>query len=450
MNAQNGGAQIKILYIDDDIDLINIYTRFFEDSDYLLNTAISAEQGFDVAKALVPDLIISDVLLPGMTGVDLCRLIRKEDTLRDAIVMLVTGMEVEPTDIIEGFNAGADEYLMKPFSREELFARIYALLRIKRLRDEVASLKTYCDSLQGESERLGRELEETRSFLSKDKELLNNSLKQVSMMVAERDERVKEISRLENRIENDRKALIKVLAQLIEAKVQYHRGHSPNVAEIATFIAGMMGLSEDEIGDIRAAALLHELGKLSIPDDLSLKYPADYSEAERDMMALHPVKAWDMLKEFEGMDRIGKIVRHIHECIDGKGYPDGLKKDRIPVGSKIIAAAGEFDNAAYRAGAVSTEDVLEAMEKEVGTRFDARVMTCLRKYAGRHNQQGEKKTIEVRLFEVKPGMTLAAGLYTAKGTKLLPENTILTKETINQIARYNKIDLLDETIFIKE
>lgn len=450
MNGQNDGTPIRILYIDDDPDLIGIYTRFFEDSDYQLTTATSAEEGFDLAKSILPDLIISDVLLPGMNGVDLCRLVRKEDTLRDVIFMLVTGMEVESADIVDGFNAGADEYLMKPFSREELFARLPVLLRIKRMRDEVVSLKNSSCSEDGETERLKRELEEARAFLAKEKDLLNNSLKQVSMMVDERDERSKEIQRLENRIENDQKALVRLLAQLIESKIQYHRGHSSNVADIASSVAEMMNLSGDEINDIRAAALIHELGKLSIPDDLSLKHPAEYSEAEMDMMVLHPVKAWVLLKEFDGMERIAKIVRHIHERIDGKGLPDGLRKDRIPVGSRVIAVAGVFDNAAYRGGDINAEDVLETMEKEVGTRFDARVMASLRRHVIRHDQQGQKKSIEVRLFEVKPGMTLAAGLYTAKGTKLLPENTTLTQETINQIARYNKIDLLDETIFIKE
>lgn len=450
MNAQNGRGQTRILYIDDDADLIGIYTRFFEGSDYHLSTATSAEQGFELAKSLVPDLIISDVLLPGMNGVELCRLIRNEESLRDAIVMLVTGMEVESRDIVEGFSAGADEYLMKPFAREEIFARIYALLRIKRLRDEAASMKGYCESLQAESSELTRQLEETRTFLVKEKDLLNNSLKQVSMMVDERDVRVKEIQRLETRIANDRKAIIDVLSQLIESKVQYHRGHSSNVAEIATSLAGMMNLNNDEIDDIRSAALLHELGKLTVPDDLSLKHPVDYSQAEMDMMALHPVKAWTMLKGFEGLDRIAKMVRHIHERIDGKGFPDGLKKDRIPVGSRIIAVASVFDNAAYRHGAADPEDALAAMETEVGNRFDARVLNSLRRYVSRHEKYNCKKAIEVRLFEVKPGMTLAAGLYTVRGTKLLPENTILTQETINQIARYNKIDMLEEIVFIKE
>ncbi len=129
--------QAKVLYIDDDNDLVSIYIRFFEESDYELRTALSAEQGYTEAMAFLPDLIICDVLLPGMNGIDFCRKIKDEALLGDVIFMLVTGMEVDSEDMVEGFRAGADEYLMKPFSRNEIMARVNSLLRIKRLKDQL-------------------------------------------------------------------------------------------------------------------------------------------------------------------------------------------------------------------------------------------------------------------------------------------------------------------------
>lgn len=450
MDAQNDKDVMNILYIDDDTDLIDIYTRFFEDSDYNLTTATSAEEGFEKALEVVPDLIISDVLLPGMTGVDLCRKIRSENRLCDTIVMLVTGMEAESSDIVDGFSAGADEYLLKPFSKEELFARLHALLRIKRLRDQVIFLENREVGTGEDAENLEKELAEARILLAREKELVSSTLKQMTVMVEEREDRVKEIKCLEEVLERDRRAMVSVFSQLIESKPQYHRGHCLNVAEISSSLGRMMSLSDGEISDIHAAGLLHELGKLAFPEELSMKKPADYSQAEADMVVLHPVKAWDMLNAFSGMEKIAKIVRHIHERMDGQGHPDGLKKDRIPVGARIIALVSAYDNLVYRQGGLSPEKAIDILDQDTGTRYDARVMTFLRRYAGRHEVSEEKKSVEVRLFEVKPGMTLAAGLYTVKGTKLLPENTTLTQDTINQIARYNKIDLLDETIFIKE
>jgi DNA-binding response OmpR family regulator len=144
----------KILYIDDDNDLIAIYKRFFEDTGYDFRTALSAEEGYDIALGFMPDLIICDVLLPGMNGIDFCRKIKSGAGFSDVIFMLVTGMEVDSNDMVEGFNAGADEYLMKPFSRDEILARVNSLLRIKKLKDELLRANNRIENLTGEMEKM--------------------------------------------------------------------------------------------------------------------------------------------------------------------------------------------------------------------------------------------------------------------------------------------------------
>jgi CheY-like chemotaxis protein len=166
MDERRWPKQVKILYIDDDTDLIAIYTRFFDDPDYDFKTALNAEDGLETAKTFQPDLIITDVILPEMNGVDLCRTIRMEESLKDTIIMLVTGMEVESDDLVEGFHAGADEYLMKPFSKDEIMARVNALLRIKRLKDELASITEMLSVMTAENDRLRGILEQNRLNLS--------------------------------------------------------------------------------------------------------------------------------------------------------------------------------------------------------------------------------------------------------------------------------------------
>jgi response regulator RpfG family c-di-GMP phosphodiesterase len=441
--------RIRVLYIDDDTDLVAIYHRFFENSDYDLSSAGSAEEGLEMAFDLLPDLIICDVILPGMNGLDFCRRVRNETSIGDVVLMLVTGMDLESGDIVEGFKAGADEYLMKPFSRDELFARINALLRPRRFSHDRATIDQGGAVLNGDLERFKRELDEARSYLAREKEALNGALRQVALMADERESSAREIQRLEGCLAQDRKTLLDLLARLIEAKPQYHRGHSTAVADMAASIARMMGLSDDQVEDIHGAARLHELGRLSIPEALSLKQPPDYSQAEKDLLALHPVNGSDMLRRFTGLDPVARIIRHIHEQVNGEGFPDGLAKDRIPLGSRVIAAVNMYDNLVNRACIMSAREALDTMDAQIGVVFDAGVMGALRRFVNRHVPAETDKAVELRLFEIKPGMTLAAGLYTAKGAKLLSENTVLTQDTINQLARYNKIDLLDETVFVK-
>jgi len=152
--------QVKILYIDDDTELVSIYEQFFDDTGYTFRTALSAEEGFETALSFNPDLIICDVILPGMNGLEFCRRIKSDSAFKDLIFMLVTGMEVDTRDMVEGFRAGADEYLMKPFSRDEILARVKSLLRIKYLKDRLALAEQRADSLAREIEELKTKVRE--------------------------------------------------------------------------------------------------------------------------------------------------------------------------------------------------------------------------------------------------------------------------------------------------
>ncbi len=155
MEPDVNDKQVKILYIDDDTELVSIYVQFFEDTGYAFRTALSAEEGYETARSFLPDLIICDVILPGMNGLEFCRRIKSDPFFKDLIFMLVTGMEVDSRDMVDGFQAGADEYLMKPFSRDEILARVNSLLRIKSFKDKLAMAEQRI-------ERLTRELEELK------------------------------------------------------------------------------------------------------------------------------------------------------------------------------------------------------------------------------------------------------------------------------------------------
>lgn len=441
--------KVKILYIDDDNELVDIYCRFFEKSEYIFKTAYDAESGYELAKTYLPDLIISDVAMPGWSGFDLCKKIRDNQILKDVIFILVSGLEVEPEDIILGLKTGADDYLVKPFMRDVLFAKIKSFLRIKTLKDSLEFADNVIETITKQGNHLAQELCETKENLTKEKDILNNSFKQISLMLDKEKRNNIEISKLKTQTDDTYKNLILLLSELIESKPQFHRGHSTNVGKIAETIATMLDLSPDETADIKTAGLLHEIGRISIPEALAKKSYDDYTRSEKDMLMQHPVKGEDLLKAFPEFENVKKIIRHIHERVDGTGFPNGLKKKKIPFGSKIIAVINAFDNLLFRTGEKSIEETFEIIERDVGTKYDSKVVNCLRRYISRHPYKSDNNFIEIRLYEAKPGMKLAAGVYTLKGAKLLPENTILTEENIEKIAQYNKIEPLEETVFIK-
>lgn len=395
-------------------------------------------------------MILCDSTLKGMAVPAFVAGIRESGGPGGDVFILVTGdgaEAVSPEDILA---AGADDFLAESLVGSRLLSTLNMLVRIKKLKNEVGRSDRRVEELQEKQERINRDLADVKEELADEKEVLHNSMKQIALMVEERAQANAKIEKLETLLAKTWDNIVSMLVEMVEAKSQFRRGHAAVVKDISVAIARFLEMSEEETGDVGKAALLHELGMISIPDDLSMKNPLDYSELEKDLLIRHPVKGASFLSKFPGLEMITRMIRHIHETADGTGFPDSLKRKRIPMGSRIIAVANAYDNLVSGSADISRERALDLIEKEVGTLYDSRVVNGLRKYVGRQVNDRSARVVEKRIFEVKPGMVLAAAIFTVSGAKLLPENTVLTEEFIRQIVKYNRIDPLEETVFIKE
>ncbi len=439
----------KILCVDDDHTMLLIYQKYLSDVDCVVLSAPDAAEGLSIALAEKPDLIISDVVMPGESGFDFCRKVRTEPSLSTTIFLLTSGQRTTPSDTLDGVDVGADDYLIKPFEQEGFLAKIKAFLRIKTLQDDLLAANRKLNEAIASLNDYKQRLEEKNAALTEEKQFLEHSLKQLSLMASEREKTNEALEQLNRNHQSDFESLIKILSGLIESKRQYHRGHSKKVAEISIFIAQGIGLPDSEIRDIEIAARLHELGKLSISEELAMKNPEDYTQKERDFLSQHPAKAAGILEEFSSFEPVAKIIRHFHERYDGGGFPDGLVGDGIPLGSRILAAANLFDNLVFRTQTMDVQQALERIDEEVGSVFDPAMAHHLHRYVHAHPPDEVVRTRELRLYELEPGMELASSLYTVSGAKLLPINTLLTEAAIDRIASYNKTDPIEETVFVK-
>lgn len=169
---------------------------------------------------------------------------------------------------------------------------------------------------------------------------------------------------------------IKAFVQAIEAKDSYTRGHSENVAEYAIAIAAKMNLSNDQIELLQTAALLHDIGKIGIKEDV-LNKPDRLTPEEYDHIKEHPIISSQIINHIPMLEEVGVIIRHHHERYDGNGYPDGLKGEAIPLGSRILAVADTFDamtsNRTYR-NATPVETAKGELLKNAGTQFDPQIV----------------------------------------------------------------------------
>jgi putative nucleotidyltransferase with HDIG domain len=169
------------------------------------------------------------------------------------------------------------------------------------------------------------------------------------------------------------------LANALEAKDPRTRGHSARVAELARQLALHMDLPRSTAENIAQAALLHDLGKIGVPESI-LRKPGPLTEDEWEIMRRHPVAGAQIVAPLEFFDDGAIIVRHHHERLDGSGYPDGLVGDGIPLGARIVAVADVYDALTsarpYRAG-FTREQAIERIHRESGRTLDPVVVSCL-------------------------------------------------------------------------
>ena len=270
-------------------------------------------EGFDVhevhdgASALVecstfrPDLILLDIMMPGMDGLEVCRRIKSTPETRLTPVVLITGLSATE-DRIKGINAGADDFLSKPIDFSELLARTRSLLRLKQYTDELENAET----------------------------------------------------------------VLFTLAESIEARDPYTRGHCERLAQMSSRLGERLGIAEENIKALRWAGIVHDVGKVAVPDLILLK-PGPLTPEEMVIMRKHSEVGERICAPLRSFRLVLPIIRHHHEKRNGSGYPDGLRGEDIPLTARILQLADVYDalttDRPYRT-AVASEVALSMMDEE--------------------------------------------------------------------------------------
>ena len=190
----------------------------------------------------------------------------------------------------------------------------------------------------------------------------------------------------------DLESLVESLVYLVEAKDAYTAEHSKNVQKYATKIARQLQLSENEVFHISLAALLHDIGKIRVPLSILTK-PKGLTDEEYKLIQSHPVKACDILDGLIDLDDICQMVRHHHERVDGKGYPDGLAGEKLDLGSRILAVADTYDamttDRPYRKG-LSRETAVAELQRVMGSQLDSDIVQAFLSISEQSLRQNEK------------------------------------------------------------
>lgn len=291
-----------VLIADDLVSNRELLEELLTAEGFRVVTASDGPAALQAVKAAQPDLVLLDVMMPDMTGFEVCQQIKADADTYLTPVILVTALS-DKQDRVAGIKAGADDFLTRPVDRIELLARVTSLLKLKYRTDE---------------------LERAESVLFS-------------------------------------------LARSIEGKDPYTHGHCERLSDYSVALGEHLGLFEDQILALRRAGVVHDIGKIAIPDSIILK-PTSLSPEEWKLMRGHPAIGERICAPLKSFRSVLPIIRHHHEKLDGSGYPDGLKGDEIPITARVLQIVDVYDALTtvrpYKA-ALSITDALQTMKMEV-------------------------------------------------------------------------------------
>jgi putative two-component system response regulator len=291
-----------VLVVDDDESTRLLLGELLAAQGYEVRAAANGDEALDLLARHPVSLVLLDVMMPRRSGFAVCRILKSDPQTRLIPVVLLTGL-ADAEDRIQGIECGADDFLSKPFRKEELLARARSLVRLKQFTDELESAETVLSSL----------------------------------------------------------------ALSIEAKDPYTEGHCHRLSQFSVTLAERLGLPEEQRVALRRGGIVHDIGKVVVPERVLLK-PGPLTAEERKVMEQHPVVGERICAPLRSFRLVLPIIRHHHEKMDGSGYPDGLKRNTIPLSARILQTVDVYDalttDRPYRK-ALSPQEALKTLREEV-------------------------------------------------------------------------------------
>lgn len=308
--------------VDDEINNLKLLKRTFR-RDYNVFMAGGGEEGLEILKNNKIDLIIADQRMPGMSGVDFLE--KTIDEYPDAVRLIITGY-TDADALIKAINTGrVYRYIKKPWDPEELKNTV------KR------ALESY--QLNIDNQKLTMDLRELFS------------------------------------------GTVNAITGALDAKDKYTYGRSRRVTKCSIIMGKKVNLTENELSELELAGLLHDIGMIGVPEAI-LGKEEDLTTEEYNIIKLHSPKGVKILENIKQLENVVHMIKHHHERFDGKGYPDGLAGDQIPIGSRIIAVADALDgmisDRPYRKG-LDYDVAIEIIKKDTGTHFDPYIVNIFLK-----------------------------------------------------------------------
>lgn len=327
----------RVLIVDDDEAIRRLLGRYLRHLGYEVEVAAGTVEAIQHIEHVFFDVVLTDVRMPGADGMQLLDWIASHRP--DTAVVMLSGCD-DVRQAVRAMKSGAQDYIVKPFE-----------------------LKNF-------SETLGRAIGKQKEMRSQARYLadLESTLEQQSG----------ELRTTVHALQEASQETLEALVTALDARERETQAHSQRVSDFSVYLARAMNVQEVDLENIRKGSMLHDIGKIGIPDRILLK-PERLTQEEWVEMRKHPeIGAW-IVNGVESLRSASDIVITHHERYDGGGYPKGLRREEIPLGSRIFAVADTLDailsDRPYRAGQ-SYQQAREEIERGASSQFDPHVAAC--------------------------------------------------------------------------
>ncbi len=408
-------TQSTILVVDDTEANIDILVGALDDL-YDVCVAMDGESALQIVDENSPDLILLDIMMPGIDGYEVCKKIKDNPENNAIPIIFITAM-TEIKDKTKGFSLGAVDYITKPFEIVEVQARVETHLA----------------------------LQDARKQLQNQNEILEDKVQ----------ERTKEVTQLNEELKQSMLNSVRILIGLIEGFDPSLGSHSKRVAILSREIGKALGVSSEELFQLEIASLLHDIGTLTIPERLKHSQTSKISKEELALVRQHTMFTQSVLSPAKGLNEVGVLIRNHKENIDGSGFPDGLVGKDIPLGAKIIGAANAYDeirnskdvNAQTMSQKIKEELAIQNITKLAGTRYEENIIKALINVINEYHEK-KKEVIRITIDELKPDQILAKNLYTNQGKLIMSKGTKLSAYIIQRMESFKVAKLVSDLVYV--
>jgi response regulator RpfG family c-di-GMP phosphodiesterase len=414
-------APRPILVVDDEEIVLAALQETLRRANYEVVTSNDPVAALGILKQREFSIIITDQRMPILSGLELLAQARQIQPFATRI--LITAVLSLDT-VIEAINKGEIfRFIVKPWLREEFLATI---------RNGVQRYELICQNahLQAATQAMNDQLVD-----------LNRSLEQQVKLVAQQNQ---QLANMNTVLEENLFHSMELCLHTMQTFYPSLGNQARRVSQLCKSMAGVLQLPPEERRVFESAALLHDIGLVGVPRQIIRQWqenPESLGDPQRALIQQHPILGQELAAFSREMERVGEIIRAHHERFDGRGYPDQLEGENIPWLARLLAVA-----VAYASTRLTSTDVVETIKMGAGTAFDPEAVRVLLRALPLASIPRKEK--EIALAELRPGMILARGIYTANGLLLIPEGQRLNATYIEKLLNHNRIQPLAQSLMV--